>query len=53
MYNLTNINHWTNIVECLIRLSDGAVIPINPDHTAYQAYLKCLAAGNTQDPADE
>ena len=28
-------------------------IPINPDNTDYQAYLKWLAEGNTPLPADE
>ena len=53
MYKLTNINPRTNIVECLIRLSDGAFIPFALDNTDYQAYLKWLAEGNTPEPADE
>jgi len=34
---------------------DGSVtsIPLNPDNTDYQAYLKWLAEGNTPLPADE
>jgi hypothetical protein len=33
---------------------DGSVtdIPMNPDNTSYQAYLKWLDEGNTPQPAD-
>jgi len=33
--------------------SDGWCIPINPDNTDYQAYLKWLEEGNTPLPADD
>jgi len=52
MYKLTNINPRTNIVECLIRLSDGAFIPFAPDNTDYQAFLAWCAEGNTPEPAE-
>lgn len=42
MYKLTNINPRTNIVECLIRLSDGAFIPFEPANTDYQRFLDDL-----------
>jgi hypothetical protein len=28
-------------------------IPMNPDNTDYQAYLKWVSEGNTPEPADE
>ena len=39
--------------EMILRISDNAFIPMNPDNTDYQEYLKWLAEGNTPLPADE
>ena len=37
----------------VMRLSDNAFIPFNPDNTDYQEYLKWVAEGNEPLPADE
>jgi len=53
MYKLSP-NLWNGTsANCVIRLSDGAGIPFDPDNTDYQAYLKWVAEGNTPTPADE
>ena len=49
-YKLQNDN-FGNV--CSILRSDGWQLPINPDNTDYQAYLKWLEAGNTPEPADQ
>ena len=57
MYKLQlNKNVYTGIIEepvTIIRLLDNVNIPINPDNTDYQEYLKWVAEGNTPLPADE
>ena len=48
MYKLIlSQNDW------VVRLSDNAHIPFNPDNIDYQAYLKWVSEGNTPLPADE
>jgi hypothetical protein len=42
-----------NIANCIIRISDGAVIPFDPANTDYQAYLKWVSEGNKPVPADK
>ena len=49
MYKLQNLPLGGQDV---IRLTDMAYIPMNPDNTDYQVYLEWVAAGNTPEPAD-
>ena len=39
--------------EFVVRSSDGAHIPFDPDNTDYQAYLRWLEEGNTPLPEEE
>ncbi len=50
MYKIINLYEKPAVI---IRLEDGASIPLNNDNTDYQAYLKWLDEGNTPLPADE
>jgi hypothetical protein len=52
MYKLKN-SLSSDEMQYVIRNSDGACIPFDPANTDYQEYLKWVAAGNTQLPADE
>ena len=52
MYKLIN-NFRTGQADLVIRLSDMASIPFDPNNSDYQAYLKWLDEGNTPLPADE
>jgi hypothetical protein len=51
MYKLVN-SIVDGSLNCIKRISDGALIPIAPDNTDYQAYLKWVAEGNTPEPAE-
>jgi len=39
--------------NCVIRLSDNAVIPFDPANTDYQEFVQWCEQGNTPEPADE
>ena len=41
------------VTRAIIRISDGACIPFDPDNTDYQQYLTWLEAGNQPEPAEE
>ena len=51
MYKLTQ--KFKNNQVSVQRVSDGAIIPFDPDNTDYQAYLRWLEEGNTPLPAEE
>jgi hypothetical protein len=53
MYKLSRLSWDQTEPSSVIRLSDNAAIPFDPDNTDYQAYLKWVAEGNTPLPADE
>ena len=55
MYKLQNkitVDGSLGQSEAVIRLSDNAYIPLDPDNTDYQAYLKWVADGNTPEAAE-
>jgi hypothetical protein len=47
MYKIINTED-----KSVLRLSDNAFIPFDPDNTDYQVYLKWLEEGNTPEPAE-
>lgn len=51
MYKIFN-SPMTHEPAGVRRLSDGAYIPLDPENTDYQEYLKWLDAGNVPIPAD-
>jgi hypothetical protein len=49
-----NANDETiEVTNQIFRVTDKTIIPLAPDNTDYQAYLKWVAEGNTPLPADE
>lgn len=52
MYRLTATSPLYPEVSSVIRISDGACIPFDPDNTDYQAYLAWVAEGNEPIPAE-
>ena len=53
MYKQLLPNPFTQVVESVMRVADGACIPFDPANTDYQQFLAWLEAGNTPLPADE
>lgn len=51
MYKLVN-SILDNSLNCIKRISDGALIPLDEANTDYQAYLKWLEEGNTPEAAE-
>ena len=43
----------SDVVNGVVRLSDGAGIPLDPANIDYQEYLKWVAEGNEPLPVDE
>ena len=52
MYKLYYLPNGS-IANAVIRLSDGACIPMDEANTDYQAYLAWVEAGGVPTPADE
>ena len=53
MYKLCPNNWEGKPASCVIRTTDGACIPFDPDNSDYIAYLAWVEAGNQPLPADE
>jgi hypothetical protein len=53
MYKLVNSIIGNNCIRKTNENGQVLLIPVNPDNTDYQAYLKWVAEGNTPTPADE
>ena len=51
MYKL--IKNRDGIIDSVLRTTDGACIPFDPDNTDYQAFLLWKSEGNEPLPADE
>lgn len=53
MYKLCQPNLRNNApASSVIRTTDGACIPFDPDNTDYQEYLKWIALGNEPESAE-
>ena len=56
MYKLIEIKKTNGVAKGILKTLDGVVvisIPIDPDNTDYQAYLKFLEEGGQPLPAEE
>ena len=52
MYQLQK-DKLDNKIVSVLRIEDGASIPLDPANTDYQEYLKWVAEGNEPAPPDE
>jgi hypothetical protein len=52
MYKLGTLSSYQKDHTSVIRLSDGAGIPFDPENKDYQEYLAWLAEGNTPQEAE-
>ena len=52
MYKFINNPITNEQADCILRLSDNAVIPFAEGNTDYQAYLEWIAEGNTPEEAE-
>jgi hypothetical protein len=52
MYKLCPNDPVLGEAQSVIRIADGACIPITPDNTDYQAFLLWKSEGNEPLPAD-
>ena len=46
-------NNLNNKIGCIEIIEKNTFIPLDPDNTDYQAYLKWVSEGNTPLPAEE
>ena len=53
MYKLHKNFETKQLVNAVIRTSDNACIPFDPDNSDYAEYLRWLSEGNTPTPAEE
>ena len=53
MYKLTPIFFPNTKISSVIRTTDGACIPFDPNNSDYQAYLAWVAEGGVPLPAEE
>jgi len=51
MYKL--LKNLQSEISSVLRITDNACIPFDPNNTDYQAYLAWIAEGNTPLPAEE
>jgi len=53
MYQLSPTMWNGSPTKSVIRLTDGAIIPMSEANTDYQEYLRWVAEGGVPTPADE